>query len=162
VKGFTEALITDLRLNAPHVHASVVMPGHIGTSIILNANKIFGREPKEMDAEQLLLERERLTKFGLDVSSASDEDLRVGLQALAEGFRDQAPMTAKDATAVILEAVRRDKWRILVGEDAKILDEMVRQDPQGAYSIEFFDKLNERGILGGLTGGLAAQPPNKP
>ena len=31
VKGFTEALIIDLRLNAPHVHASVVMPGHIGT-----------------------------------------------------------------------------------------------------------------------------------
>lgn len=90
------------------------------------------------------------------------EDLRVGLQALAEGFRDQAPTTAKDATAVILEAVRLDKWRILVGEDAKILDEMVRQDPQGAYSIEFFDKLNERGILGGLTGEFAAQPPSKP
>jgi hypothetical protein len=71
-------------------------------------------------------------------------------------------MTAKDATAVILEAVRHDKWRILVGEDAKILDEMVRQDPQGAYSIDFFDKLNERGILGGLTGGLAAQPPATP
>ena len=31
VKGFTEALITDLALNAPHVKASVVMPGHIGT-----------------------------------------------------------------------------------------------------------------------------------
>jgi hypothetical protein len=138
------------------------MPGHIGTSIILNANKIFGREPKEMSAEQLVIERERLTKFGLDVSAASDEDLRVGLQALAEGFRDQAPMTAKDATAVILEAVRHDKWRILVGEDAKILDEMVRQDPQGAYSIEFFDRLNERGILGGLTGGLVAQPPATP
>ena len=75
VKGFTEALMTDLRLNAPHVHASVVMPGHIGTSIILNANKIFGREPKEMNAEQLILERERLTKFGLDVSAASDEVL---------------------------------------------------------------------------------------
>ena len=36
VKGFTEALITDLRLHAPHVGASVVMPGHIGT---LNSNK---------------------------------------------------------------------------------------------------------------------------
>ncbi|MEM9623916.1 MAG: SDR family NAD(P)-dependent oxidoreductase, partial [Pseudomonadota bacterium] len=30
VKGFTEALITDLRLNAPHVQVSLVMPGHIG------------------------------------------------------------------------------------------------------------------------------------
>ena len=31
VKGFTEALLEDFRLNAPHVDASVVMPGHIGT-----------------------------------------------------------------------------------------------------------------------------------
>lgn len=74
--------MNDLRLNAPHVHASVVMPGHIGTSIILNANKIFGREPKEMSAEQLVIERERLTKFGLDVSAASDEDLRLGCRHL--------------------------------------------------------------------------------
>jgi len=29
VKGFTEALITDLRVNALHVKCSVVMPGHI-------------------------------------------------------------------------------------------------------------------------------------
>ena len=31
VKGFTEALIVDFRLNAPHVRAAVVMPGHVGT-----------------------------------------------------------------------------------------------------------------------------------
>jgi NAD(P)-dependent dehydrogenase (short-subunit alcohol dehydrogenase family) len=31
VKGFSEALIEDLRVNAPHVQVSVVMPGHIGT-----------------------------------------------------------------------------------------------------------------------------------
>jgi hypothetical protein len=30
--GFTEALITDLRINAPHIKCSVVMPGQIGTS----------------------------------------------------------------------------------------------------------------------------------
>ena len=54
VKGFTEALITDLRQNAPHVKASVVMPGHIGTSIVINSGKFFGREPKEMTSEQLV------------------------------------------------------------------------------------------------------------
>src|SRR5204863_9144859 len=37
VKGSTEALINDLRLNAPHIKCSVVMPGHIGTSIISNS-----------------------------------------------------------------------------------------------------------------------------
>ena len=40
VKGFTEALINDLRVNAPHIKCSVVMPGHIGTPIIANSRKI--------------------------------------------------------------------------------------------------------------------------
>ena len=40
VKGFTEALINDLRLNAPHIKCSVVMPGHIGTSIVSNTRVI--------------------------------------------------------------------------------------------------------------------------
>ncbi|KAI9005593.1 short-chain dehydrogenase [Hyaloraphidium curvatum] len=37
VKGFTESLMTDLALNAPHVKASVVMPGWIGTPILGSA-----------------------------------------------------------------------------------------------------------------------------
>jgi len=40
VKGFSEALIADLRVNAPHIKVSVVMPGHIGTSITANSRKI--------------------------------------------------------------------------------------------------------------------------
>ena len=36
VKGFTEALVSDLRATAPHVKVSVVMPGHIGTSIAIS------------------------------------------------------------------------------------------------------------------------------
>src|SRR5215218_6643171 len=40
VKGFTEALINDLRLNAPHIKCSVVMPGHIGTAIMSNSRKV--------------------------------------------------------------------------------------------------------------------------
>jgi NAD(P)-dependent dehydrogenase (short-subunit alcohol dehydrogenase family) len=40
VKGFSEALITDLRINAPHIRVSVVMPGHIGTSIRTNTLRV--------------------------------------------------------------------------------------------------------------------------
>ena len=40
VKGFSEALQTDLRLNAPHIKCSVVMPGHIGTGIAANTGKV--------------------------------------------------------------------------------------------------------------------------
>ena len=42
VKGFTEALLEDFRLNAPHVNASVVMPGHIGTDIVNNSRLVHG------------------------------------------------------------------------------------------------------------------------
>ena len=35
VKGFSEALIEDLRSNAPQVRVAVVMPGHVGTDILV-------------------------------------------------------------------------------------------------------------------------------
>jgi hypothetical protein len=34
------ALINDLRLNTPHIKCSVVMPGHIGRSIVSNTRKV--------------------------------------------------------------------------------------------------------------------------
>ena len=152
VKGFTEALITDLANNAPHVKASVVMPGHIGTSIAINSGKYFGREPKEMSSEQLQRVRERLGQRGLDVSGASDDDLRVGMQMQAEAFRDMAPMTAAQAATVILDGVRAERWRILVGDDAVSLDELVRDVPELAYGPEFLPLLRERGLFTFATG----------
>ncbi len=147
VKGFTEALITDFRMNAPHLRASVVMPGHIGTSIAINSRRLLGSDPKEMTEEQISQVRERLTRAGLDVSGASDEDLRVGIQAQGESFRDNAPMTAAEAATVILAGVRNDTWRILVGSDAVILDEMVRAHPEDAYRPDFMDRVHARGAL---------------
>ena len=55
VKGFTEALINDLRLNAPHIKCSVVMPGHIGTSIVSNSRKVqSGTESDQLSANEML------------------------------------------------------------------------------------------------------------
>lgn len=147
VKGFTEALITDFRINAPHLRASVVMPGHIGTSIAINSRKLLGHDPKEMTEEQIAQLRERLGRSGLDVSAASDEDLRVGIQAQGESFRDNAPMSAAQAAEVILNGVRRNEWRILVGADAVILDEMVRERPTEAYLPDFMERVHARGAL---------------
>src|SRR5215212_11162627 len=78
VKGFTEALITDLRLNAPHIKCSVVMPGHIGTSIRANTRKIHSgdREANAIDAAGLAQARERFALLGRDVSQLSDDQLR--------------------------------------------------------------------------------------
>lgn len=148
VKGFSEALITDLRLNAPQIGVSVVMPGHIGTSIAINSGRIHGRDPKELTAEQIEQVRAQLERRGLDVSGASDEDIRLGIQAMAEAFRDAAPMSASEAATVILEGVRAGRWRILVGDDAHVLDEMVRADPENAYEVSFQERLRERQLFG--------------
>jgi NAD(P)-dependent dehydrogenase (short-subunit alcohol dehydrogenase family) len=151
VKGFSEALITDLRHHAPYVKVSVVMPGHIGTSIAINSGKFFGRDPKEMSAEQLQGVRERLAKRGLDVSGASDDDLRVGMQMQAEMFRDAAPTSAAQAATIILDGVRAERWRILVGDDAVSLDELVREFPADAYDDAFLPHLRARGLFGFAT-----------
>jgi short-subunit dehydrogenase len=54
VKGFSEALIEDLRVNAPQVRVAVVMPGHVGTDIIVNSLRARGLpEPERMSDAQL-------------------------------------------------------------------------------------------------------------
>ena len=46
--------------------------------------------------------------------------------------------TAATATA-ILDGVKADRWRILVGEDARWIDDLVRQSPERAYDVDFFE-----------------------
>jgi len=141
VKGFTEALVNDFRLNAPHLKVSLVMPGHIGTSIIINSQKILGNDPKEMSDDKLEEAREGMARMGLPVEDATLNQIRQGLQMFAESFRDDAPMTAAEAATVILDGVREERWRILVGQDAETLDRLVREAPEEAYEPSFMEKL---------------------
>ena len=140
VKGFTEALNIDLRLHAPHVMAHVVMPGHIGTSIALNSTAAHGGP----DLERI---RKTLAERGIDVDQMSDADLTELVVSRGERFRDDAPTTATEAVAIILDGVREKRWRILVGDDAIVLDELVREDPEFAYEPEFLQRIIERGHL---------------
>jgi NAD(P)-dependent dehydrogenase (short-subunit alcohol dehydrogenase family) len=152
VKGFSESLMVDLRLNAPHVKVAVVMPGHIGTSIVLNSNKVLGKgEISAMAAPDLARLREILVLRGLPVAELSDDDLRVAMQQMAEMFRDNAPTTAARAATIILDGVRNDAWRILVGEDALVLDRLVRQSPELAYEGAFVEALQAAGHMQLLT-----------
>jgi hypothetical protein len=73
------------------------MPGHIGTSIGRNT---------------VLVQGNKLGRAGI---------------AGAKAFEEGAPLTAAEAAAIILQAVKDNKWRVLVGEDAVILDQMVRE-----------------------------------
>jgi NAD(P)-dependent dehydrogenase (short-subunit alcohol dehydrogenase family) len=53
VKGFSEALIEDLRVHAPHVRVAVVMPGHVATNIVANSMMAFGvPEADALEANQ--------------------------------------------------------------------------------------------------------------
>lgn len=145
VKGFTEALIADLRINAPHIKCSVVMPGHIGTSIAANSRKIHGgNDTDEMNATELA--RARVASTGRDVSALTDDDLRQMMAERARRFVEEAPTTAAEAAAIILDGVKADRWRILVGSDAHRIDELVRQTPERAYDVDFFESFaNEVG-----------------
>jgi NAD(P)-dependent dehydrogenase (short-subunit alcohol dehydrogenase family) len=147
VKGFTEALVVDFRQNAPHLKASVVMPGHIGTSIVYNSGRYFGRDPKNLGDDQVAQVRERFSGRGLDLGSASDEDVRQLMVAMADGFRDHAPTTAAQAATIILDGVRAGEWRILVGDDAHQIDELVRERPVDAYEPDFLQRLHARGAF---------------
>ena len=117
VKGFTEALQEDFKVNAPHLSAHVVMPGHIGTKIVSNTTRYQLHEPTPEEAEFLL--------------------------EAAERFETEAPMTAEEASRTILDAVTNGEWRILVGDDARALDEAVRADPEGAYRNNLFTLISE-------------------
>ena len=139
VKGFTEALMTDLSLNAPHIKCSVVMPGHIGTSIVSNSRKIqSGLESDELSPNEIVATRQRLKGIGVDTAAMSDADIQKIALDRARNFLEQAPTSASAAARIILDGVKADRWRILVGDDAHKLDERVRQSPEKAYTPEFY------------------------
>lgn len=148
VKGFTEALVVELRASAPHVKAAVVMPGHIGTSIAINTGKVLGKgDAMDMSATDVARLRDQLVKRGFPVGDVADDQIRAMMQQLGIIFRDNAPTTAAQAATIILDGVRNDEWRILVGEDAKALDRMVRESPENAYEPSFMQALQALGHL---------------
>ncbi len=126
VKGFTEALLTDLAINAPHVKASVVMPGHIGTSIALNSLREHGM-PDIIPGQE---------------AGETEENVRKRM----EDFRDNG-MRPAEAARIILDGVREEEWRILVGEDAKMLDAATRTDPKAVLTREFLEQAMPQLVL---------------
>ncbi len=149
IKGFSEALIEDLRANAPQVRVAVVMPGHVGTDIIANSIRARGLPaPEQMSDAQLeeLIPRvaqAALIGAGVLAEGASADELRQLLVQANADFRDKAPLSAAGAATIILDGVRSGAWRILVGEDAKMIDAAVRAKPEGAYDYaELFSGLS--------------------
>lgn len=145
VKGFTEALVTDLRLNAPHVRVVLVMPGHIGTSIVVNTLRSQGvKMPKDMKAEELAGLRAWMTVRKIPHEAMSDEQLREVMQKQFESFKELAPVSAAHAAEQILNAVKANQWRLLIGDDAVFLDKAARENPNELYDPAFLEQLRAR------------------
>ena len=168
VRGFSEALIEDLRTNAPHVRVAVVIPGHVGTDIVANSFRARGLpEPERMSDAQVeeLIPRDAqatLVRAGLLREDASADDLRQMLVRANADFRDKAPVSAAEAATIILDGVRSGNWRILIGEDARLIDTAVRSKPGAAYDYnELFSGLREGSAAGtpeGAAGHLRERP----
>ena len=147
VKGFSEALLVDLRVNAPHVKVAVVMPGHVGTSIMINSRNVLGKPaPADMSAKEVAVLRDQLVKRGVPADNLDDDALRTSLEQMATGFRDNARTTAARAATIILDGVRNDTWRILIGDDAHALDRHVRASPETAYEHAGLEALQAEGV----------------
>jgi hypothetical protein len=64
-------------------------------------------------------------------------------------FRDKAPVSAAEAATIILDGVRSGAWRVLVGEDAKMIDAAVRAKPEAGYDYaELFSGLAKEPAAG--------------
>jgi NAD(P)-dependent dehydrogenase (short-subunit alcohol dehydrogenase family) len=132
VKGLSEALVEDLRTNAPHVRVAVVLPGHVGTNIVGNSLRALGLDAERMTDAELEAARDRMREGGLPAGVPTAELRRNLIQADTD-FRESAPLSAAEAATIILDGVRSGAWRILVGNDAGRLDAFVRAKPESAY-----------------------------
>jgi NAD(P)-dependent dehydrogenase (short-subunit alcohol dehydrogenase family) len=129
VRGFTESLVTDFAMHAPHLRASVVHPGHIGTQIVYNS-----------------LRAHTTSVDPTSVDPTVDERIR----SMSDGFVNTAPVSAAEAAAVILGAVERGEWRILIGDDAAEIDRRIREQPLEVHTQGFVDAMLADGVLRGL------------
>ena len=89
VKGFTEALIEDLRTNAPQVRVAVVMPGHVGTDIVANSMRAHGVVPESGPLNDIQQERRaELIRRGVLAEGATADEMRQMLEKMSADFRE--------------------------------------------------------------------------
>ncbi len=146
IRGFSEALIEDLRSNAPHVRVVVVMPGVVNTNIYENSRRALGLPAWDQLSDAELLEllpentRATLIAMGLLPEDFSADDLRQMIHRMKPELQDQGFAAAQAAT-IILDGVRSGAWRILVGEEAKVLDKQVRANPEAPFNYENYAEM---------------------
>ena len=119
VRGFTESLAMELRDEKIQIHS--VYPGHIGTNIVLDAK--FDKDFLSTNANKL---------------EDTDND-PVTIQEFGSTFRDTG-MSPDKAAKIILKGVKKNKKRIFVGLDAKVMEIAQRITP--SHFIKLIPFLN--------------------
>jgi len=107
VRGMTEALRHELKLSNSTVSCTSVHPGGIKTNIARSAR---------------ITERD-----GINSKAMREQGIKQ--------FEKLARTTAEQAAQQIINAVLKDKARLLVGNDAKIIDKIQRLLPSIYYSL---------------------------
>ena len=103
VRGFTDALRTELDIEQCGVSATTIHPGGIRTNIARNARFEFAEHEEAVDAEQAAVDFERLTRT-----------------------------TPQKAAQLIIGAVEKNKRRALIGPDAHVFDAAARISPRAS------------------------------
>lgn len=117
VRGFTEALRQELEIAGEPVSATTVHPGGIKTNIVAAARF-------SPNMQELMGDTEQSTK---------------------RKFEGMFLTGADKAAEVILEGVRRNRRRVLIGPDARVVDWMVRLMPEGYQRIVSLGTRLQRG-----------------
>lgn len=116
VRGFTEALRQELDIQNNGVSATCVHPGGIRTNIANNARM-----------------SDSIRALGMNPARAS------------RSFNKVLKTPPSDAAKIILDAVRKNKARILIGTDAKILDIVQRITPTHySQALNFLTKKSQK------------------
>lgn len=106
VKGFTECLREEMAISGYPVHVTCVHPGGIKTNIV------------------------RSSRIG-DVGNMGPSEK----QAAAKMFDAMARTSPDEAARVILDGVRKNSPRVLIGMDARLIDSMQRLLPTGYQDL---------------------------
>lgn len=110
VKGFTESLRQELDMKKSGVSASCVHPGGINTNIINDTH----------------------------MAESTGDMMGTDTEMVKKRFSAMLRTSPEEAAAVILDGVRKNKRRILIGNDARLLDIQQRLMPVAYQRVNSF------------------------
>ena len=123
VRGFTESLAKEMEGSNTQIHC--VYPGHIGTNIAVNAE--FGDQVVKGESKEGIL--------GLNGEPVKDiKGNQVSEKEAGIRFRD-AEMDPDKAAQIILKGIKKNKKRIFVGIDAKLMEISQRIFPDSYWRM---------------------------